>query len=281
MTITVGEYIRNTKLDSLDCRLFIEEVCSLSSTEIITKSDRIISSDQLELLDKYTEKRLSGLPVAYILGHKDFYKSTFITERDVLIPRPDTEILVEAAVKTLRKSENKDSVKILDLCAGTGCIGISTALDTFREFREVFLHLTDISEKAFNCFSQNAEKLLYGTGIKLKRTCGNLFSEVSDRDFDVIVTNPPYIDTEIIPTLSREVRTEPVLALDGGSDGLDLIRKIVEEAPLFIRKGGWLLMEIGYNQAERVSELFRNNNFEEVSVLKDLGGNDRVVKGRI
>lgn len=279
--MTVEQFLNTKGIDSLDLRLFIENVCSLSSSDLITKAKEEIPQNKLEKLQEYVHKRLEGQSVAYILEEKGFYKSVFYTPNGVLVPRPDTETLVEEVLKTYSNKQDSKSLSILDLCAGTGCIGISVALELAEVYGLINLHLSDISETAFNCFSKNAENLIKKSNIKVTGTCGNLFDMIKNEKFDIIVTNPPYIASAEIPNLSIEVQNEPHLALDGGDDGLDLIRKIVKSAPSYLNADGTLFMEIGWDQGERVKDLFQKSNFHDVRVVKDLGMNDRVVRGRI
>lgn len=279
--MTVEQFLNTSEIDSSDLRLFIQNVCSLSSSELITKSDWEIPNLQLAKLNQCIKKRLEGQSVAYILEEKGFYKSVFYTPVGVLVPRPDTETLVEEVLKTYFRTSDKETLNILDLCAGTGCIGISIALELAQTYGQINLHLSDISQTAFNCFSINADNLIKKSNIKVIKTCCNLFDMIKNEKFDIIVTNPPYIESEEIQNLSIEVQNEPHLALDGGIDGLDLIRKIVESAPSYLNADGTMFMEIGWDQGEKVKDLFLKNNFHDVEVVKDLGMNDRVVKGRI
>lgn len=279
--MTVTDYLRTADLDSIDARVILQHFCSLTPAEIITKSNMEIPETLVGKLLECSKQRKNGIPVAYIIGQKDFYKSTFTTPEGVLIPRPDTETLVEEALKTINSCISGDKINILDLCAGSGCAGVSVAGEVTGKFSQIRLQLSDLSEIAFDCFSSNASRILGGKNVELVFTCGNLFEPVTLSDYNLIITNPPYIASKVIPTLSAEVRHEPVLALDGGDDGMDLIRQIVCQAPSYLADGGWLLMEIGYDQGNAVAELFEKSGFRDVSVVKDLGGNDRVVKGRI
>ncbi|HWS30954.1 MAG TPA: peptide chain release factor N(5)-glutamine methyltransferase [Clostridia bacterium] len=210
-------------------------------------------------LQAYAARRQSGEPLQYILGQWEFMGLPFYVENGVLIPRQDTEALAEHALKLIRERGYKTA---LDLCCGTGCLGISLA-----KLSGVSATLADISPLCIMLAEKNAAR----NGIAAKIAQGDLFSAVSER-FDVIVTNPPYINTDALDTLQKEVRYEPRLALDGGKDGLMFYRRIAKEYKAYLAPGGALLMEVGAEQASDVINLF-----ESAYTVKDLCGIDRVV----
>ncbi len=222
-----------------------------------------------ELYASLIERRINREPIQYIIGQQEFCGLKFFVNRHVLIPRADTETLVEEALKVIPKGGH-----VLDLCTGSGCILLS------------LIHLgqgisgvgVDISEEALDVALENAHTL----GLdKAGFIHSNLFDRVNEK-FSTIVSNPPYIPTRVIDELEPEVKdNEPHLALDGSSDGLYFYRKIVEQSPTYLTDGGYLLFEIGYDQGEAVSELMQKAGFKEVEVIKDLSGNDRVVKGHL
>ena len=194
---------------------------------------------------------------------------TFRVNQHTLIPRQDTETLVEEGMRHMY-----DGMRILDMCTGSGCILLSL-LKYSNECEGIGV---DISEEALKVARENAQRL----GLKAEFVQGDLFEPVPEKKFDMIVSNPPYIETAVIETLMPEVRDhEPMQALDGMEDGLFFYRKIVEKAPGFLTKGGWLLFEIGHNQGEAVSKLMTVQGFKEVEVVKDYTGLDRVVLGQM
>ena len=270
---------RLSDLPDLDRRIILKEVCSLSDTDLIIHKDREISPSVCETIFSYADKRREGTPLAYILGHWGFRYNTFLTPEGVLVPRPDTEVLVESVLKC---SFPKDRITILDMCAGTGCIGISTALELAEKYNNlsIELHLSDLSSVAFDTFSKNAESLIHSSRIKVFTHKGNLFEpfEKTEIKFDLILTNPPYIPSSVIPTLGKAVLSEPLLALDGGESGLEFIEREIREMIPCLKEDGTVFMEIGYDQGQGVSSLFRTAGFTNTQVIRDYGNNDRVVK---
>ncbi len=263
----------------LDTSLFFEEVCSLTKSALVLHASAPLKDEDEKKIDSLVSRRLNGEPVAYILGHKGFYKAEFCTPKGVLIPQPDTETLVESTLSASLTFPDKEELHLLDLCAGTGCVGISVAMELYKN-KTVELYLSDMSEEAYLSFSKNAKALL-PSAVKTHLILSDLFEGVKGKKFQIITSNPPYIKTEVIDTLSPEVKAEPLLALDGGEDGLVLIRRIISEAPSFLAQGGYLLLEIGYDQGEEVKKLFTDNHFTDVEIKKDLGGRDRVVLGKV
>ncbi len=224
-----------------------------------------VTDEQKKLFESYIKKRAQGIPVSYITGEKEFMGLRFFLNESTLIPRPDTECLIEK-VLMLNKIDNP---KILDLCTGSGCIGISLA--KFIEKAEVVL--SDVSLGALKMATKNAEE----NGV-LKRTAIKQIDVLKDEikeGFDIITANPPYIETDVLKTLDVS-KFEPTLALDGGRDGLIFYREIVKKAHNALNSGGLLAFEIGYNQGESVSKLLCKD-FKNIEITKDYGGNDRVV----
>lgn len=221
-------------------------------------------------LDRAVKKRCQHEPLQYLLGKWDFYHQTYFVTPDCLIPRSDTEILVEEAIRVLPQG-----ACFADLCTGSGCIGISIlcerpdtrcmAIDKFM--RCVFLAIR-------NAVYNRVSDRFHASAIDLFADAEIRFSLIEP--FDAIVSNPPYIPSAVIPALSPEVRAEPVAALDGGEDGLKFYRKILSFSK-FLKPGGRMLLEIGYDQADAVTSLAKEAGFSEIRVIKDLGGNDRVV----
>lgn len=211
--------------------------------------------------------RLRHVPLQHIIGHTGFMGLDFKVSRDVLIPRQDTETLVE----TVLEREKDPAISILDLCTGSGCIAVS--LKKLGGYSQVAA--SDLSDKAIGLAMRNAS--INDAEIRLIKS--DLFKDI-EGSFDVIVSNPPYIPTEEIETLSPEVRDhDPRLALDGGSDGLDIYRRIVSECGDVLNTGGRLYMEIGFDQAVAVGALMKEADFRDIEVIKDLAGKDRVIFG--
>ncbi len=250
----------------LDAWLLMSYTAKIDRSFYYTHMDEPYPSDLEHDLFAAIDKRAEHVPLQYITGEQGFMGLTFNVNSNVLIPRQDTETLVEEALKVIRPE-----YRVLDMCTGSGCIIISIKYNV----PEVVATGVDISKQALLVAKDNAKK--YGMNIDF--VTGNLFDNISG-DFDVIVSNPPYIPTTDILTLMPEVRDfEPVGALDGGADGLDIYRPLITGAKDHLREGGELMLEIGCDQAADVTALMRENGFVAVDVKKDLSGNDRVVTG--
>lgn len=265
----------------LDARLLLEFVCHTNRNDLLVHGERVVSDEQAEQYLNAIAERGKHIPLQHLTGEQDFMGLSFKVNEHVLIPRQDTEILVEEVLKELH-----DGMSILDMCTGSGCILIS------------LLHYSngcqgvgaDISEKALEVARENAERLLGAKddsdgGDDVVGECSasfihsDLFENITGK-YDVIVSNPPYIRSDVIPTLMPEVKDhEPMQALDGTEDGLYFYKRIVAEGRHYLVRGGKLYFEIGHDQAEEVSELMRNAGFFEVTVVKDYAGLDRVVFG--
>lgn len=252
----------------LDARLLLEEVCGTDHNTLLCHGDREVSEAEEEQYRKALEQRAVHVPLQHLLGYQNFMGLRFQVNEHVLIPRQDTEILVEEAMRYLH-----DGMRILDLCTGSGCILLSL-LHYSNDCEGVGV---DISQEALQVAAQNAELL----GIKADFLKSDLYEKVTGK-FDLLVSNPPYIESTVIPTLMEEVREyDPYLALDGGEDGLDFYRRIIGGAQDYLKRGGQILMEIGSGQAQAVSELLREAGFKEIDVCRDFAGLDRVVSGRL
>lgn len=252
----------------LDARLLLEEVCGTDHNTLLCHGDREVSEEEEEKYRKALEQRAVHVPLQHLLGYQDFMGLRFQVNEHVLIPRQDTEILVEEAMRYLH-----DGMRILDLCTGSGCILLSL-LHYSNDCEGVGV---DISQEALRVAAQNAELL----GIKADFLKSDLYEKVTGK-FDLLVSNPPYIERKVIPTLMEEVREyDPYIALDGGEDGLDFYRRIIGGAQDYLKRGGQILMEIGSGQAKAVSELLREAVFKEIDVCRDFAGLDRVVSGRL
>ena len=263
-----------------DARILICSCLGITQTQLALATDDPVPPEKMAELEDLRKARAEGMPVAYLTGERGFYESVFRVTNDTLIPRADTETLVEEALADIvERFQEQESIRILDLCCGTGCIGISVAKVLSECFEKVYLTLADVSDKAMDVCRQNAEALIEEDNIELRFAVGDLFDAVGSPDFDAILSNPPYIASSVIPTLEKQVLFEPVLALDGGPDGLDFVRRIASQAPAHLADGGLLMMEIGYDQGQASRDILRDNGFTEIDVIRDLGNNDRVVKG--
>ena len=278
---------------ALEVRLLLQESFSLNTAsyllrkqESLCKADRekveAAGIEQTEILGKLHsffenfEKRRRRIPLAQILGRQSFYGLDFFVNEDVLIPRADTECLVDLVLEDyadLAKQAGSSSLNILDLCTGSGCIGISVA--KHLPYQELLL--VDLSEKALAVAKKNAEEHL-GENVTLLQS--DLLTEVQGKKYSLLLSNPPYIVSRVIPDLEREVSEyEPKMALDGGEDGLLFYRRIAKEAKKVLLPGARLYLEIGYDQGESVKDIFQKEGYEEVEVFPDLAGNPRVVRG--
>ncbi len=261
----------------LDARLLLEHVCKTSRNDLLAHGDREVSQEEQKAYDQLTAKRRERIPLQHLTGVQDFMGLRFAVNDRVLIPRQDTEVLVEEVLKRLH-----DGMRVLDMCTGTGCILISL----LRYSNDCEGVGVDISEDALKIAQENMTRLLTLRRDALQTEpprCtflrGDLFEAV-EGDFDIIVSNPPYIPSGEIETLMPEVRDhEPRAALDGAEDGLIFYRRIVAESVKHLPGGGMLFFEIGYNQAEAVSRLMEEAGFLEINVVEDYAGLDRVVYG--
>ena len=218
---------------------------------------------------------IEGKPLQYITKNQEFMGLNFFVNENVLIPQPDTEIIVEETLKKCKELLQKNAqIKILDLCTGSGAIAVS--LENFLgDKAEVFA--SDISTKALEVAKNNNEK--NNTNVRFIES--NLFENIQEKKFNIIVSNPPYIRSNVINNLSKQVQNEPHLALDGGEDGLKFYKKIIEQASNYI-ENGYLILEIGYDQKEDVeNQLKENRNYAEINTIQDLSGNDRCVVAKV
>ena len=270
---------------ALEVRLLLQESFSLNTAGYLLRKQEPLCKagiEQTEILQKLHsfyenfEKRRRRIPLAQILGRQSFYGLDFFVNEDVLIPRADTECLVDLVLEDyadLAKQAGSSSLNILDLCTGSGCIGISVA--KHLPYQELLL--VDLSEKALAVAKKNAEKHL-GENVTLLQS--DLLTGVQGKKFSLLLSNPPYIVSRVIPGLDREVSEyEPKMALDGGEDGLVFYRRIAREAKAVLLPGARLYLEIGYDQGESVKDIFQKEGYEAVEVFPDLSGNPRVLRG--
>lgn len=252
----------------LDAGYILEYITGLNSAQYFIHSEDIIEKNKAEEFFRLIERRSKRIPLSYVIGTRDFFGLTFKVDENVLIPEQETELLVEEVIKY---SEGKS---VLDMCTGSGCIAISIAL--FGKPSKVAA--SDISEKALEVARENAKSLKSG---EISFIQGDMFENVTDK-FDIIVSNPPYIETGEIDELMPEVRDYiPRLALDGDIDGLKFYRIISKEAVKKLNKNGRIFYEIGYNQSRAVASILLENGFTDVKIMKDYSGLDRLVMAKL
>ena len=254
--------IDNARGDALE---LLERFSGMTRTEYVIDGNKDMPVDEAELLFRGASMRAHNVPLQHILGFAYFYGRKFKVNGDVLIPRFDTECVVEYALKHI-----KEDMNVLDMCTGSGCIGITVALE-----KKVKVCAADISEKALAVAGENAARL----GVAVEFIRSDLFEQFDGKStFDMIISNPPYIPSETIAGLSPEVRDyDPLTALDGGNDGLLFYRRIINEGSRFLKTGGRFVFEIGSDQAADVRKLLSNAGFKDIIIKKDLAGLDRIV----
>lgn len=256
----------------LEAELLLAHVLGVDRMRILLDQDRPLTPEELARYREVIKRRRAREPVAYIRGEREFYGRVFRVDKRVLIPRPDTEILVETALR--RTKHISMSGRMLDLCTGSGCVATTFALE--RPTWQVTG--TDISADAIDVARDNAHRL--GAIWNVRWLVGDLFEPIGDERFDLVTANPPYIPASEAPQLSPDIREhEPHLALFGGDDGLSISARIIREAPRHLRKRGVLAMEVGAGQADEVASLFEKAGFVEVDKARDYGGHERVVSG--
>lgn len=252
---------------ALDARLLLEFVCGTTRNDLLAHGDREVEAAQQERYSGLIEKRSERIPLQHLTGVQEFMGLDFLVNEHVLIPRQDTEILVEEVMKHLH-----DGFRILDMCTGSGCI----LLSLLHYSNDCVGVGADISEEALKVARRNAENLQKQQADFVQ---GDLFENVEGK-FEIIVSNPPYIRSDVIPALMDEVRLhEPVAALDGREDGLFFYREIIAQSKSHLCGGGQLFFEIGYDQKEAVTGLMEEAGFQNVTAVRDFAGLDRVVYG--
>lgn len=270
--VTIQSLFSIVPLDPLELRILLEYAIGFSRVKLITHSDHLLTPDQAKALSEVVARRIRGEPIAYITGRREFYGLSFAVSADVLIPRPETELLVELALERL-----PEGGRLVDMGTGSGAIAIAIA--SMRPDAHVFA--TDVSEKALDMATHNALTLLKGKQT-VRFSAGSWFGALKDKDerFDLIVSNPPYIDSKDDHLRRGDLRFEPVGALTDHADGLQALRILVSGARAFLNEGGWLLMEHGYDQSETVRAMLVGGGFSDVQSWRDLAGIERVSGGR-
>ncbi len=271
----------NIQSPELKARLLLQHKLNVTREYLIINDTMQIEERTEKQYFEAIQEIIQGKPLQHITNKQEFMGMTFFVNEDVLIPRPDTENLVEEVINLIkkdRKEKNKEEkVRILDLCTGSGAIAVSIA----KYVEECKIIAIDISQKALKVAKTNAK--INDTEEKIEFMQSDLFKNLNEKihKFDIIVSNPPYIETETIKKLDIEVQKEPLIALDGGIDGLDFYRKIIENSGKFLNKNGYLCFEIGYNQKQRVIEILEKYKFKEIYCKKDIGDNDRVIISKV
>lgn len=267
--LKLGENVlkkENIQDSHMKASILLQYVLNQTKQHLIINSEEIVEPSKINEYNNYLQLIIQGTPIQYITNHQQFMALDFYVDENVLIPQPDTEILVEEGLKII-KEQNR---KVLDLCTGSGAIAVSIA----HYCQNSTVTATDISKEALEVARKNANL----NNVNIEFIESDLFDELTERSFDIILSNPPYIETDIINTLVKDVQLEPHLALDGGKDGLKFYRRILAEAHKYLKTDGYLMLEIGYNQGNAVINL-KHNNLKLITKqpIKDLDGNDRVV----
>ena len=263
------ELIKNNIEDaSIIAKELAEHIFKITRAQMIANNDMEFSKDQTDNYINSIKKISTGIPIQYITNNQEFMNLNFYVDENVLIPQPDTETLVEEVINEYKEKK----CEILDLCTGSGAIAISLA----KYINESNIVASDISMKALQIAKLNAEKNLVRKKIEFIES--DMFNKIYKDDFDIIVSNPPYIKTKVIEELDKQVKNEPYIALDGGADGLKFYKIIIENAYKYIKNEGEVFLEIGYDQKNELINLFKeNNHYENIYSKKDLGGNDRII----
>ena len=264
-------YLHKSNLDNIESIILLKYILKQDDSYIIINSEKDLKENQEKKVINYADKIKNGYPLQYITNSQEFMGLTFYVDDNVLIPQPDTEILVIVAINKIENKNhgeiskrNKEKIKILDLCTGSGAIAVSIK-SILKEKVEIIA--SDISQKAIEVARKNAKK----HNVQIKFICSDMFEKINEK-FDLIVTNPPYIRSKEIKLLPEEVQKEPHIALDGGLDGLEYYRLIRKNIKKYLKENGTLIMEIGYDQKEDVQKMFKGSK-----CIKDMENRDRVI----
>ena len=249
-------------------RVLLQYVLKINRNELLIKQEQEMPKGKRLEYENAIKKIIEGMPLQYITKKQEFYGLNFYVNENVLIPQPDTEILVEEVIKIIKENGFN---KVIDMCSGSGCIGISIA----KNIDCMQLTLLDIDRLALEVSKINSKELLPNKKINFIES--DMFEELEE-EFDIIVSNPPYIETSIIKKLPKQVQNEPIIALDGGAKGLEYYKILIDESHKYLSDNGYLCMEIGYNQKNEVINLLeKNGNYTNIYSKQDLSGNDRIV----
>jgi len=272
----ITDYFTEKGLESprLSAELLLSHVLELKRIELYTKYDLPVDKEQLNTLHQLVKRASEGEPIQYIIGKVEFYSLELEINKDCLIPRPETELLVEKAINFLRRRKARQSV--CDLCTGCGCVAVAIA----QNFEAADIVATDISDAALKIASNNVTN--YGLDNRIHLLCGDLFEpivpELDMEPFDLIVCNPPYVSGLEYKQLEKSIKDyEPKSALYASEDGLEIYRRIADKAPDFLKSQGILILEIGYRQGKNITELLEKTEcFQQIKVEKDYHDNDRI-----
>lgn len=261
----------NIENSTLKAKILLANILNVKKEYLLIHSEEEIKQEDKIKYENCIKELIKGKPLQYITNKQEFMGLDFYVDENVLIPQPDTEILVEKAIEIAVTTQKN---KILDMCTGSGCIAISLA----KKINNAQIIAVDISNNALNVANKNA--INNNVENKIKFINSDMFNNIEEK-FDIIVSNPPYIETETINKLEIEVQNEPHLALDGGIDGLKFYKTIANNAFKYLNENGYLLLEIGYNQQNSVTQLLQDiGKYKNIETVKDLGGNYRVVIAR-
>ena len=261
----------NIEDSTLKAKILLANILNVKKEYLLIHSEEEVKQEDKIKYENCIKELIKGKPLQYITNKQEFMGLNFYVDENVLIPQPDTEILVEKAIEI---AETTQKNKILDMCTGSGCIAISLA----KKINNAQITAVDISNSALNVANKNA--INNNVENKIKFINSDMFNNIEEK-FDIIVSNPPYIETETINKLEIEVQNEPHVALDGGIDGLKFYKIIANNAFEYLNENGYLLLEIGYNQQESVTQLLQDTGkYKNIETIKDLGGNYRVVIAR-
>jgi release factor glutamine methyltransferase len=270
-----GESLTDTPF--LDASLLLAHAAGIDRTTIFIRYPDPLPREAADRFRELIERRLAGIPVGYLLGHREFWGLDFTVNDSVLIPRPDTETLVEKALE-LHGAMGRGKCRILDLCCGSGCVGIALA----SELPDASVLLTDVSLAALEVARENITRLLpeAAKNGRVTATRSDLFSDLDGSLlFDLIVTNPPYLTEDEVDGMAAQGWAEPEGALRGGTDGLNLIRSIIQDSIAFLKPGGYLLIESAASQTVEISRILEREGFRDVCISRDLAGRNRITSG--
>ena len=265
------QQLSNSESSNIDTEVLLCYCLKCERSRLYSHPEQTLSDNEIKSFDRLITLRAEGHPVAHLMHEKEFWSLTLTISKDTLIPRPETECLVETVLTLIPKDIRKN---VLDLGTGSGAIAIAIA----SERPDIKMTATDICDAALMIAKQNAQSNNI-ENIEFKKA--NWFNIEADAIYDLIVSNPPYIESNDPHLKQGDVRFEPLTALASGDDGLDDLRIIISEADKYLSKQGWLLVEHGYNQAKEVNKLFNENSFTSISTHKDYADNDRITFGQV
>ena len=259
------EKLKEQKIEEpiLKSRILLAHVLNVSKEKLVLQYENTVEKAKETLYLQKVQELANNKPLQYITNKQEFMKLIFYVDENVLIPRADTETLVEEVVKN-----TKDSMEILDLCTGSGAIAVSLA-----KYTKTTIYASDISKKAIEIATKNAE----ANKVSIHFILSDMFKNIPNKKFDILVSNPPYIETETILHLDKSVQKEPHIALDGGNDGLKFYKIIANQAKNYLKPNGMLYLEIGYNQKQAVIQILEKENYKYIYCKKDLNEQDRVI----